>query len=460
MFETNLKKFVKQHNFSFEDKRIVVGVSGGPDSMALLHFLNENRKRWNISLVAAHVDHMFRGEESFADAVYVKDYCEQRGIPFEMAQINVPEVIAATGKSSQVAARECRYAFFAEVLKRRGCDWLALAHHGDDQIETILMRLTRGSTGAARAGIPFIRSFEEWNIVRPLLDVTKEEIREYCDQHGLSPRNDPSNEKGYYGRNRFRKHVVPFLKSENPLVHQHFQRFSEEIQEDEALLQELTALKMNTVIIKRENGRITADIETFAAMPMPLQRRGIQLILNYLYKEKPASLSAVHIDQALSLLHRPQPSGTLDFPNGLKIIRSYQRGHFILEGQKSEAYCFELTEPGTIILPNGRSLTMEYTDNPVPSLHSKISIFAMHDMKKPFIIRSRQNGDRMTLKGMAGTRKIKDIFIDQKIPLNERESWPIVTNGEGKILWLPGLKKSAYEDTNKCANSYILFTYN
>jgi tRNA(Ile)-lysidine synthase len=306
-----------------------------------------------MTLVVAHVDHMFRGQESYEDALFVKAFCEQNTLPFEMTRVNVPEIIESTGKSSQIAARDARYEFFLKIMEKYQYPLLALAHHGDDQMETMLMRLTRGSTGLARAGIPFSRPFDKGTIFRPFLGLERADIQEYCQKHNLSPRIDPSNEKGVYVRNRFRKEVIPFLKKENPHAHEQFQRFSEELVSDETFLQELTVQRMNTAMTKKEEGNITIDINSFLEVPLPLQRRGIHLILNYLYKEKPASLSAVHIDQVFFIIHHPKPSGQLDFPNGLKVLRSYHSLSFQFKPSEVETYHFEMTEPGKIILPNG-----------------------------------------------------------------------------------------------------------
>ncbi|MDQ0999933.1 tRNA(Ile)-lysidine synthase [Neobacillus niacini] len=340
MVEAKVTALLDRLSFEIENKKVVVGVSGGPDSLALLHYLWGQRERKNLSIVAAHVDHMFRGQESFEDALFVKDYCEQKGIPFEMARINVPEIIKNTKKNSQVASRQARYEFFEKVMNKYGYNYLALGHHGDDQVETILMRLTRGSSSAARAGIPFTRPFGNGYIFRPFLSLTKVELVEYCLKQNLVPRIDPSNKKSTYSRNRFRKEVLPFLKAENQHVHEHFQRFSEELQSDEALLQELTVQRMNKVMKKREKNKIAIDIIPFLEMPISLQRRGIQLILNYLYKVIPVSLSALHIDHVLSLIRHQHPSGTLDFPNGLKVIRSYSLLSFQFEGSESHTYFF------------------------------------------------------------------------------------------------------------------------
>lgn len=459
MLEEKVRAFLKRKGLELKDKKFLVGVSGGPDSIALLHYLWSNKNAFNIEIVAAHVDHMFRGKESFQDAMFVREYCKGRDIPFEMERINVPEYIEKTGKSPQTAARDCRYNFFRKIVKKYNLDYIALGHHGDDQVETILMRLTRGSTGKARAGMPFKRPFAEGVIIRPFLCLNRTEIEEYCIKEELNPRRDPSNEKGVYSRNRFRKEVLPFLRKENPQVHEHFQRFSEELQSDEVYLQELTVQKMNTVMEKKADEEILVDIDAFGAMPMPLQRRGIQLILNYLYKERPASLSASHIESIFSLMKSPHPSGKLNFPNDLHIVRSYRQCHFQFQKEPVQSYQFEVFEPAIIKLPNGGSIIFEYTDCPDGNLNHNTLLLDREEVPMPLIIRTRAKGDRMTLKGMQGTRKIKDIFIDHKIPLRERDSWPIVTDSDGRILWVPGLKKSHYSMQYPSCASYIILKY-
>jgi len=459
MLETKVESFLKRHSFHLENKKIIVGVSGGPDSLALLHYLLKEKEKRNLSIVAAHVDHMFRGEESYLDAMFVKSFCEQHNLLFEMVQINVPEIMEETGKSSQIAAREVRYEFYLKMMEKYRFSYLALGHHGDDQMETILMRLTRGASGTARAGIPFSRPFHHGTIFRPFLCLTKSELQHYCKAHNLTPRLDPSNEKGVYSRNRFRKQVLPFLKTENSHVHEHFQRFSEELQSDESFLQELTVDRMQTVVTKRDEDKITIDIKKFLKMPLPLQRRGIQLILNYLYKVKPASLSAIHIDQVFLLIHHQEPSGKLDFPNGLRVIRSYFQLSFQFEQITAEPYVFELNAPGTIILPNGKSINIDYVDKEVPDSEHNTAFFNADRIKWPIIIRTRKKGDRMTLKGIQGSKKLKDIFIDQKVPVQDRDSWPVITDKEGFIIWLPDLKKSSLEGIDTIAKQYIQLTY-
>jgi tRNA(Ile)-lysidine synthase len=246
---------------------------------------------------------------------------------------------------------------------------------------------------------------------------------------------------------------------ENSNVHEHFQRFSEEIQHDELFLQELTVQTMNTVMKNRDKNKITIDINRFLEVPIPLQRRGIQLILNYLYKVKPASLTALHIDQIFLLIQHPHPSGTLDFPNGLKIIRSYTQLSFQFDISVAMNYSYTLKEPGVIELPNGTSVNMSIIKDGKFDSDECMALFPAETIKLPLVIRTRRNGDRMSMKGMSGTKKLKDIFIDNKIPMQDRDNWPVVTDGDGRILWLPGLKKASIEGLNNSANQYIQLIY-
>ena len=460
MIEEKVKNFLKLKNFSLKGKRLLVGVSGGPDSLALLYFLwEEQQLHQDFNMVVAHVDHMFRGMESFNEAKFVEHFCADKNIPFRMKRINVPEYIKETGKSSEVAGRECRYQFLAEVMNDCQLTHLALGHHGDDQIETMLMRLTRGSSGSARAGIPFMRPFQKGFIVRPFLCLSRSEIEQYCVEHELDPRHDSSNDEDDYLRNRFRKYVVPFLKKENTHVHEHFQRFSEELQTDEAFLQELALQQMSKVWKEKKQDRITVEIGKFQAIPIPLQRRGIQLILNYLYKKRPASLSAIHIDHIFSLFKSKNPSGKLDLPLGLKVVRSYHECHFQFNTGNQDAFCFEIKEPGEYALPNGDLIIFEYMSEMVATNTNDAIQLNRSDIVLPIIVRTREPGDRMSLKGMQGTKKIKDIFIDQKIPVDERNHWPIITDSNNRVLWLPALKKCHDAKVGHDSHDYILLSF-
>ncbi|MED5052616.1 tRNA lysidine(34) synthetase TilS [Anoxybacteroides rupiense] len=458
---STVRSFIQTHQLLEPNSTVVVGVSGGPDSLALLHFFYTIRHEWKIKLVAAHVDHMFRGLQSEEDMNFVKHFCAQFGIVCEATQIDVPSFQRQTKIGVQEAARICRYRFFQEIMEKHSASYVALAHHGDDQIETILMRLVRGSSQKGYAGIPVKRPFHDGYIIRPFLCISRDDIEAYCYDHGLQPRYDESNTKDSYTRNRFRHVLLPFLKKENPRVHERFQYYSETMMEDEAFLEELTEQAMNKVM-EKQSDEITLRIQPFQAMPKPLQRRGIQLILNCLYDGKPSSLSSLHIKNVLAILNNNHPSGRLDFPNGLKIIRSYDSCTFTFQEKKTGAYMveFDAAIPTTLYLPNGCAIISEFWEHyPRERKGNAILVLDPETLELPLRVRTRRKGDRMTLKGMKGTKKIKDIFIEKKIPLHERDSWPVLEDGQGRILWLPKLKKSAFEATDVTKMRYLVLHY-
>lgn len=461
-FVEKVDRFAKQDGVLEEHSTIVVGVSGGPDSLALLYYLLEKREAKNLTIVVAHVDHMFRGDESYEDLQFVENLCHELGILCETIRINVLQYQQQHGMNAQVAARECRYAFLERIMRKYDAGYVALGHHGDDQVETILMRLVRGSTPQGYAGIAVKRPFHNGYLIRPLLAVTKEEILDYCDQLGIMPRIDSSNKKEVYTRNRLRKYVLPYLKEENPQVHEHFQKFSQLMQEDEAYLQELAFEKMNKVITKKSDKYLVLSIPAFESLSMPLQRRGIQLILNYLYEYKiPSSLSSIHIDKVIAFFKRIQPSGSLDFPEGLKIVRSYEECSFRFEQEIVTPFSEVLSIPGAVTLANGDKLIAEVIEEIPSDMNEMVFVAKYNDMSYPLLVRSRENGDRMSIQGMSGTKKIKTIFIEAKVPKEKREEWPIVCDASGNIIWVPLLKRSAFAISPKVANKdkYIIIHY-
>ncbi|MDX8367643.1 tRNA lysidine(34) synthetase TilS [Cytobacillus sp. IB215665] len=454
-----LNDFIKRHELITENSTIIVGVSGGPDSLALLHLLIGLKRSFGLKLIVAHVDHMFRGKQSENEMRFVEQHCSSLGIICEATQINVSDYKQKKKISTQVAARECRYRFFSSMMKKYEAQYLALGHHGDDQIETVLMKLVRGSTGLGYAGIPVKRPFSIGHIIRPLLSLSREEIEHYCQSIGLEPRRDPSNDKDDYTRNRIRHRVLPYLKRENERVHERVQQFSEMMIEDQNYLKELTENELNKVMKKKDN-TIIISRESYLKLPIPLQRRGIQLILKYLYQEVPPSLSSIHINDFLAALNNNHPSGTLHYPMGLKVVKSYDDIIFTYDERAIKEYNYVHEVPSQIELPNGDLIFSEIIKqlpNGVNGNHS--IVLDKNSVELPLVIRTRKPGDKMTLKGTDGTKKIKDIFIDQKIPLYERDEWPVVEDRYGRIIWLPGLKKSSFETELNGNKQYILLQF-
>lgn len=460
MINAKVHSFLKKKQIDLTNKVIVVGVSGGPDSMALLNFLYEEQKRASFQLVAACLDHMFRKEQSYEEALFVFDFCKERDIPCEIRHIDVTKYMEEHALSTQVAARECRYQFFTEVMEKYQADYLALAHHGDDQIESVMMRLTRGATANARAGIMFQREFSTGFIIRPFLPLTKEEIYEYLNKESIEYRLDPSNEKDDYFRNRIRHHVLPHLKKENPLVHQQFQRFSDEILEDEALLALMTKEHLEKIISFDQEKEIQFSIKQFRQLPIPLQRRGIHLILNYLYKNYAVSLTFTHVDQIFTLLTSEHPSIEINLPQGLKVLRAYDNCQFSFVEQLTEDYEIEITSEGEYILPTKEVIQVDYEEVKIDKISEWELFLPLNDETFPITIRTIKAGDRIRLPHLNGTKKVNRLFIDEKIPLTLRKNWPMLVSKTGEILWVIGLRKAAYEHTTHTDKGYIKIVYN
>lgn len=443
MMEETVTDFMKKNGLLKPNSTVCIGVSGGPDSMALLHHYVSIRERWNLQLIVLSADHQLRGEASQMDLEYVEEMCVKWGVQFVGTKLDVAAYKEAMGVGTQVAARALRYRFFSEQMVFFEADYLALGHHGDDQVETMLMNFTRSANVASLSGIPTKRRFATGYIVRPFLCLTKSMIENDCHIHHIQPRIDPSNTDTYYTRNYFRKYIMPLIKTQNNNIHTIAQHLSISLSEDETYLQqEAKAMVSEVVHFNRIRFTVTFEIKAFKSYAVSLQRRGFHLILNYLYNKLPENLSYVHEDIFFKLLETQDAYTQLDFPKQLQVEKSYEQVAFYFPNAKNSGTDFRelLTVPGRVILPDGSCLTASYLDTYV-NTNDNIFICPAADVVLPLHIRSREPGDRMTWEGLKGSKKIKDIFIDEKVHRQERDNWPIVTDDSGEIIWLVGIRK-------------------
>ncbi|OMP66822.1 tRNA lysidine(34) synthetase TilS [Domibacillus epiphyticus] len=440
-FEEQIKHFIQSNQLIQSGDHVAVAVSGGSDSMALLHFLFEHREKFGITISAVHVDHMLRGYESYEDLLFVESFCRERVIPFKAGQIDAGDESVRTGRGIQEAARSVRYTFFEEAMGELAANKLATAHHADDQIETVFMQLTRGAH--SYTGIPVKRPFASGSIIRPFLIVSKEEILSYCKLNMIQYREDPSNQKLNYTRNRFRHNVLPFIKQENKRVHTHVQRFSEERKEDEDFLLTLAQQEMEHLTVW-QNEKVTLQISRFIGVPLPLQRRVIQLILNYLYHGKTA-FSFLHIQHILQLLQSSAPSTKLNLPAGLIVQKIGEHCLFSFQAddtRKKETEFF-LFPGDRINWPAGGVFSIKKEGECPPE--AECFQLKSDQLQWPICIRTRLEGDKIQLKGMSGSKKLARLLIDEKIPFAFRDHLPVVTDAAGTVLWVPGIRKSIHE---------------
>ncbi|MET1030113.1 tRNA lysidine(34) synthetase TilS [Domibacillus tundrae] len=438
-FEENVKQFMEKKRMVEWGDHVAVAVSGGIDSMALLSLLHKQRTRLGISVSAIHVDHMLRGCESYEDLRFVESFCRERDISFFGRRADAQHEADVSRIGIQKAARHVRYALFEQGMDELGANKLAMAHHADDQVETVLMQLTRG--GHTQTGMPAIRSFAGGQLIRPFLAVTKEDIGAYTIENSIAYREDPSNKKDTYTRNRFRHQVLAFLKKENPKASFHIQHFAEGRQEDECLLRAMAEEQIKNMTIWKQES-VSLQIKPFQEVPLPLQKRAIHLILNYLYHGKTA-FSFLHIQHILQLLQTTAPSGRLNLPSCLSVRKINEQCVFAYETD-DEPDC----DPNLLFVEDRlyrRGVgTFTLTNN--SGCPDGADCFRLNpDTPIPICIRMRQDGDRIQLKGMNGSKKLARLLIDEKVPLAYRGHIPVVTDANGTILWIPGIRKSIHE---------------
>lgn len=442
--EQEVYAFIKKHKLIQKHTTVLVGVSGGPDSVALLHLLKNLKRKWELTIVAVTVDHGLRGEASALDRKYVEELCEEWDIPCIAREVDVRAYQQKKGVSEEVAARTMRYLVYQDVMKEWNADVIALGHHADDQIETMLMRLARIATSNAFKGIPVRRAFAEGEIIRPFLSITKAAILNYLSRHELMYRIDETNENDAYTRNYYRKHMVPLLKDKNPKLPETIQTLSETLAEDEWYLKEQAKIKVEKIVDFDEKSKeICFEADAFRELPNALQRRGFHLILNYLYGTLPKDLSYIHEANFFDLLMRRNGNTSLDFPSKLRMTNAYGqiRMYFGYQSPPESAYSSTLTVPGEIALSDGTKIAATLVSG-TQEEDSYTFVCPLQSISLPLHIRSRRAGDRMSIRGLNGSKKLKDIFIDAKIPQNLRDNWPVIVDDKGVILWVVGLKKA------------------
>ena len=408
---------------------VVIGVSGGPDSMALLYIMNQFKEKIGFKIICAHVNHNKR-PESEKEQKCLEKYCKENNIIFEYIKIN-----NWGDDNFHNEARTVRYNFFDEIVNIYSARYLMTAHHGDDLIETILMRIVRGSTLKGYSGFSRIVDKGNYTLVRPLITVTKTEIEDFDIKNNIWYAIDSSNNEDHYTRNRYRHKVLPFLKKEDPNVHKKFLKYSKTLLENNEFIENEASKYFNKVF---HNGNL--NIDKFVQLDKVIQNKIIYNILERIYGDDLFIICDAHVDLIFNLISSNKSNSIVHLPNNLVVIKSYNDLVFTYDEEQTDKYEIEVIN--IVNLPNGKIIekttdTNEISNN-IIRLNSK-------EIALPLYVRNKRNGDKMTIKGMTGTKKISDIFIDDKIKTSERNAWPVVLDSEENIVWLPGLKKSKFD---------------
>lgn len=424
---------------TLSDEYIVIGVSSGPDSMALLHMVINNI---NKNIVCAHINHNIR-KSSDEEEKYLKKYCQNNKIIFESMKIT-----KYTESNFENEARTKRYMFYEEILKKYHSHTLLLAHHGDDLIETIIMKIIRGSNLEGYAGIKTYSKLDNYTIVRPLLNLTKKDILIYNKENNIKYFIDDSNRDIKYTRNRIRKNILPILKEEDKDIHLKFLKYSNTLQEYYNYIEDITKEKIENYY--KNN---TIDLDLFNKEHSFIKKNIIFYLLSIIYNNKNNIIKDKHIEAIIKLTESDKPNLIINLPNNYIAKKEYNHIYIVKLQGENKTYKVTLKDINKI-----EGLIIKKVDN-IDTDGNNVCRLNSNNIKLPLYLRNKKNGDYVSVLGLEGKKKLKDIFIDEKIPLDKRKSYPILVDSNDTILWIPGIKKTKYNVKKEEFYDIILNSY-
>lgn len=433
--------FIKENSMFDKGDKVIVAFSGGPDSTCLLYILNNFKEELGITIVGAHLNHCLRGEEADKDEEYAKEICDSLNIDFYSEKVDVHRISKEKNLSCEMAGREARYGFFEELMVKLNANKVALAHNANDQAETILMRIMRG-TGIE--GIVGIRPVRDKIYVRPILRLSRKKIEKYCLGNNINPRIDKSNLENVYARNKVRLELIPYMEENfNKDIIKTLNRLSDIVKKDNEYLENISEkeCKKHCEIGQQ---RVIINKAAFGEHEAILSRviRSALLAVNHnLY-----NFEKVHIYNIIEL-QKHETGKSIMLPQNIIVENCYGNIHIYIYVKTTEAnnnqYSLNINQENFI-----QSLNKVVKIDVKPRLqftefkeNDCTKYFDYDKIKKPIIFRYRKDGDRFIPLGMKGNKKIKDLFIDLKIPKAQRNTVPLICFGDD-IAWVVGYRVS------------------
>ncbi len=402
-----------------EASPVLLAFSGGPDSAVLLFMLTKYRELTGAPVYAAHIDHKIRKDEHDRDREFCEKIAEQYGVKLFTLVADVPAIAKESGESLETAARRVRYDFFEKIMKENEIGILATAHNADDNLETVLLNLTRGSGLKGMRGIPPVRSFGGGVIVRPILDMSKDEILSYAKENSVEYVLDSTNAIADCSRNIIRLKVIPELKAINPSVIKTSKRMSDSVAEDEAYLDGIA----DEVIQKCSDG---IALKELCSLPNPVKTRVIGKLAG--------GLETVHVKSILKIAEDGVPHSSVSLPG--KICAKIENGKLIFAEESAKAEAVELE----IKLTEGKNpflhqflLVTSHSETNIYKSETQAAI-ASDKIKGDLFARTRCGGDKIFLRGMH--RSLKKLMCDKKLPIGMRDTLPVICDDNG-ILYVP-----------------------
>ncbi len=438
---------ITRHELIKKGDAVIAAVSGGPDSVCLLHVLFSLSGKLGIRLHAIHINHMLRGSESDADQRYAAELCGRLGIPFRAVAIDISGLSRSRGISLEEAGREARYAEFEKYADEAGAAVVAVAHNRNDQAETVLMHILRGSGLDGLAGMEFKRG----RIIRPLLEADRAEIEEYCREQGLEPRTDSTNLKADFTRNRVRLKLIPYIDSNfNTDITGGLCRLSKLAGLDGGYLEECAAREYAAALEESGDGFVRLRLEALRRLHPAILGRVLRLALLGLTGSL-KGIESVHLDMLSGLVSKGATGPVVQLPRNIRagIIYGVLKIYLNKEERIHSVFSRKIEIPGTVKAGElNCSIKAEVLEkSSVVDKYGKLGYNSMvqffdYDLLKEGInIRNRTAGDIFKPYKSNGTKKLKEFFIDSKIPRDIRDETPVIAIGN-EVIWVAGFKIS------------------
>ncbi|NLX91612.1 MAG: tRNA lysidine(34) synthetase TilS [Firmicutes bacterium] len=465
-FYESVKKVIINEQLIKKDDKVVVAVSGGADSLSLLILLNRLRSEpgFSFNIHVAHLNHGLRGESAARDAQFVRLTAKRFGLPCTVGRVKAGEYKKRWGLSPEDAARRLRYRFLQQVALKIRADSIAVGHNRDDQVETVLLNILRGTGPDGLTGMKLRRDMKKSGVIliRPLLNFSRREIENFCRESGFNPRLDETNLDPRYLRNKIRKDVIPYLeKNVNPKLKEGLLRLSRLLTLDKDFWDHFVEDRFKTVVLEEKPGCLLLDRRLFAREHEALQGRMLRLAVSRLLESVPRGVDYRRIRAALDLVNKNKPRGAVFFPGGMALIRDYEK--VILQTDFSGENCHlerffpvllpvpgevsigaqsivlraRLSRPGNLAWPPDEKKEAYLDFDRVVELSSGKGPLAAEEKDIALQVRTRMPGDRFYPLGAPGKKKLKDYFIDRKISWKERDAIPLVVAGD-EIIWVAG----------------------
>jgi tRNA(Ile)-lysidine synthase len=457
-FLTNLHRFITRHDLLPRGSPVIVGVSGGADSLCLLHALHALAPDQGWRLHVAHLNHQLRGDEAQADADFVRDLAQHWGLPYTIESRDVAAFARHHKLSLEEAARQVRYGFLLEVAQAQHSDAIVVAHNADDQTESVLMHLLRGSGLAGLRGMrPKMRITElrianststDIFLVRPLLEIPRSAIDAYCQQHDLQPRFDATNADTTYFRNRLRHELLPTLETYNPNIRSILRRTADVIAAEVEILEAHTHFAWDMTVVSESATLVKFNLLLWREQPIGVQRALLRKAIHQL-RPPLRDIDFGHIEAALEILQRARTGDQVTLPQNLLIEVSYET--FTLSPREElaqpdwpqlpeELTALTINVPGVTPLPESTwRLEADILTGEVEPTEGLTALLAAAALPGPLIMRPRISGDRFHPQGMPSPVGLKDWMINAKVPRAIRDRLPLITAGD-HIVWVPGYR--------------------